>query len=162
MTTSAPAPVFGHLLRLTDHRGTFEHARFAEPRLEDGYCTDDMARVLVVAARHSGSPAVANRLARVAVQFLNDAQSFAGPCRNRMDRNGRWTDLPATEDAWGRCLWGLGTAAARSDVSLIRRLAVIQFQRSAAVRSPWPRAPWWCAGCRTGWRRAGWGTASPS
>jgi hypothetical protein len=83
---------------------------------------------------------VANRLARVAVQFLNDAQSFAGPCRNRMDRNGRWTDLPATEDAWGRCLWGLGTAAARSDVSLIRRLAVIQFQRSAVVRSPWPRA----------------------
>lgn len=133
-------PIFDHLLRMTDHRGTFEHASYSEPRREGGYCTDDMARVLVVAARQSGSPAVANRLARVAVQFLNDAQSFAGPCRNRMDRNGRWTDLPATEDAWGRCLWGLGTAAARSDVSLIRRLAVIQFQRSAAVRSPWPRA----------------------
>ena len=133
-------PIFDHLLRMTDHRGTFEHASYSEPRREGGYCTDDMARVLVVAARQSGSPAVANRLARVAVQFLNDAQSFAGPCRNRMDRNGRWTDLPATEDAWGRCLWGLGTAAARSDVSLIRRLAVIQFQRSAVVRSPWPRA----------------------
>jgi hypothetical protein len=137
---SAPGPNFDHLLRLTDHRGTFEHASFTEPRREGGYCTDDMARVLVVAARQSGSPAEANRLARVAVQFLNDAQSFAGPCRNRMDRNGRWTDLPATEDAWGRCLWGLGTAAASSDVSLIRRLAAIQFQRSATVRSPWPRA----------------------
>lgn len=57
-----------------------------------------------------------------------------------MDRNGRWTDAPATEDAWGRCLWGLGTAAAHSEVSLVRRLSVIQFERSAAVRSPWPRA----------------------
>ena len=140
MTAVTPDPNFDHLLRMTDHRGTFEHASYTEPRREGGYCTDDMARVLVVAARQSGSPAVANRLARIAVQFLNDAQSFAGPCRNRMDRNGRWTDLPATEDAWGRCLWGLGTAAAHSDVSLIRRLAVIQFQRSAVVRSPWPRA----------------------
>lgn len=140
MTTHTPEPNFDHLLRMTDQRGTFEHARFAEPRPEHGYCTDDMARVLVVAARQSDQRSETNRLAKVAVQFLNDAQSFAGPCRNRMDRNGRWTDDPATEDAWGRCLWGLGTAAAHSEVSLVRRLSVIQFQRSAAVRSPWPRA----------------------
>jgi len=140
MTAATPVPIFDHLLRMTDHRGTFEHALFAEPRREGGYCTDDMARVLVVAARQPDSLGEANRLARVAVQFLNDAQSFAGSCRNRMDRNGRWTDEPAVEDAWGRCLWGLGTAAAHSDVSLIRRLAVIQFERSAVVRSPWPRA----------------------
>jgi len=140
MTTRPPEPNFDHLLRMTDQRGTFEHARFSEPRPEHGYCTDDMARVLVVAARQSDSHSETNRLAKVAVQFLNDAQSFAGPCRNRMDRNGRWTNAPATEDAWGRCLWGLGTAAAHSDVSLVRRLSVIQFERSAAVRSPWPRA----------------------
>ena len=140
MTTRPPEPNFDHLLRMTDQRGTFEHARFSEPRPEHGYCTDDMARVLVVAARQSDSHSETNRLAKVAIRFLNDAQSFAGPCRNRMDRNGGWTDIPATEDAWGRCLWGLGTAAAHSDVSLVRRLSVIQFERGAAVRSPWPRA----------------------
>ena len=139
MSDKSPEPIFDHLLRLTDQRGTFEHASFSEPRIECGYCTDDMARVLVVAARQSDGLAETNRLTRVAVQFLNDAQSFAGPCRNRMDRNGRWIDEPAVEDAWGRCLWGLGTAAARSDVSLVRRLAVIQFERAAKVRSPWPR-----------------------
>jgi hypothetical protein len=139
MTSPAPTAVFDHLQQMTDDRGTFEHALLAEPRREHGYCTDDMARVLVVAARQPESAAQVNRLARVAVQFLNDAQSFAGTCRNRMDRNGRWTDEPATEDAWGRCLWGLGTAAAHSQVPLIRRLAVIQFERSAGVRSPWPR-----------------------
>lgn len=139
MTTRTPTVVFDHLQRMTDHRGTFEHALLSEPRREHGYCTDDMARVLVVACRQPDSAGEVNRLARVAVQFLNEAQSFAGKCRNRMDRSGRWTDEPATEDAWGRCLWGLGTAAARSEVSLIRRLAVIQFDRSATVRSPWPR-----------------------
>lgn len=140
MTAGTPQPVFDHLLKMTDQRGTFEHACFAEPRPEHGYCTDDMARVLVVAARQSDAGGETNRLAKVAIQFLNDAQSFAGPCRNRMDRNGRWTDLPAAEDAWGRCLWGLGTAAAHCEVSLVRRLSVIQFERSIAVRSPWPRA----------------------
>lgn len=140
MTAGTPDPIFDHLLRMTDQRGTFEHACLSEPRPEHGYCTDDMARVLVVTARQSDSRSETNRLTRIAVQFLNDAQSFAGPCLNRMDRNGRWTDVPAVEDAWGRCLWGLGTAAAHSEVSLVRRLAVIQFERAAKVRSPWPRA----------------------
>ncbi len=47
----APEPNFGHLISMTDERGTFEHALFSEPRPEHGYCTDDMARVLVVATR---------------------------------------------------------------------------------------------------------------
>jgi hypothetical protein len=140
MTARTPDPIFDHLLALTDDRGTFEHACFSEPRREHGYCTDDMARVLVVTTRQPDSAAAVNGLAGLAVRFLNDAQSYAGKCRNRMDRNGRFTDSPATEDAWGRCLWGLGTAAAHSDVSLVRRLAVIQFERAAVVRSPSPRA----------------------
>ena len=55
MTATTPEPRFDHLLRLTDRRGTFEHACFAEPRPEHGYCTDDMARVLVVATREPNS-----------------------------------------------------------------------------------------------------------
>lgn len=140
MTATTPEPRFDHLLRLTDRRGTFEHACFAEPRREHGYCTDDMARVLVVATREPDPGGEVNGLARMAVQFLNDAQSYAGTCRNRMDSTGRWEDEPSLEDCWGRCIWGLGTAAAHSDVSLVRRVAVIQFERAAQVRSPWPRA----------------------
>jgi hypothetical protein len=140
MSAAAPAPKFDHLLRLTDRRGTFEHASFAEPRPEHGYCTDDMARVLVVATREPDTGGEINGLAGLAVRFLNEAQAFTGACRNRMDNTGRWTDEPTFEDCWGRCLWGLGTAAAHSDVSLVRRLAVIQFERAAHGRSPWPRA----------------------
>jgi hypothetical protein len=137
------APVldpFAHLLRMTDHRATFEHALLTEPRREHGYCTDDMARVLVVTTREPESSGKVNGLAGKAIQFLNDAQAYNGACRNRMDSKGRWTDQPTTDDHWGRCIWGLGTAAAHSDVSLIRRLATIQFERAAKVRSPWPRA----------------------
>jgi hypothetical protein len=140
MTATVPEPRFDHLLRLTDRRGTFEHARFAEPRPEHGYCTDDMARVLVVATREPDSGGEVNGLARLALQFLNEAQSHAGTCRNRMNRKGRWEDEPSLEDWWGRCIWALGTAAAHSDVSLVRRLAVVQFERAVQVRSPWPRA----------------------
>jgi len=140
VTATTPDPRFEHLLRLTDRRGTFEHACFAEPRSEHGYCTDDMARVLIVATREPDPDGQVKGLAGVAVRFLNDAQSYAGPCRNRMDSKGRWEDKPSLEDCWGRCIWGLGTAAAHSDVALVRRLAVIQFERAVQMRSPWPRA----------------------
>ena len=140
MTAIAPPPKFDHLLRLTDRRGTFEHACFAEPRPEHGYCTDDMARVLIVATREPDTEGQVNGLAGIALRFLNEAQAYSGGCRNRMDRNGRWTDEPTTADHWGRCIWGLGTAAAHSDVSLVRRLAVIQFERAAHARSTAPRA----------------------
>ncbi|HEX3286073.1 MAG TPA: glycosyltransferase [Mycobacterium sp.] len=140
MTAATPSPKFDHLLRLTDRRGTFEHACFAEPRPDEGYCTDDMARVLVVATREPDADGPVNGLAGLAVRFLNEAQAFSGKCRNRMDRNGRWTDEPTTDDHWGRCIWGLGTAAAHSQVGIVRKLAVIQFGRAAQARSISPRA----------------------
>lgn len=140
MTGAPSTPVFAHLLRMTDHRATFEHACTTEPRRDHGYCTDDMARVLVVTTREPGASGPVNGLAGKALRFLNDAQSSNGSCRNRMDRAGHWTDQPGTNDHWGRCIWGLGTAAAHSGVSLVRRLAAIQFERAAKTRSPWPRA----------------------
>src|SRR5690349_12469977 len=138
--TTYPAPVFTHLLRLTDGRGTLEHARLTEPLPEHGYCTDDVARVLVVATRDHGPDRTLNGLAGVALRFLNDAQALTGPCRNRMDSTGSWVDTPALEDAWGRCIWGLGTAAAHSNVTWARQTAIMQFERAAQARSKYPRA----------------------
>src|SRR3954468_7541283 len=106
MTAAFTAPVFDPLLRLTDQRGTLEHARLAEPLPEHGYCTDDVARVLVVATRNDAPDFAMNALAGTALRFLKDAQPPPGACRNRMDSTGRWVDEPALEDAWGRCVWG--------------------------------------------------------
>ncbi|AXN49862.1 hypothetical protein [Mycobacterium marinum] len=140
MSSTAPAPSFEQLLRLTDSRGTLERARLAEPLPEGGYRTEDAAGVLVVATRDHGPDRTLNGLAGVALRFLNDAQSSTGACRNRMDDTGGWSDEPALEDAWGRCLWGLGTAVGHSNVAWTRESAIVQFERAARARSRRPRA----------------------
>ena len=135
-----PTPRFDHLLHMTDAHGTFEHAKLAEPRREHGYCTDDMARVLVVSTRepHPG-PAIKD-LVVLSVRFLGDAQNLDGRYRNRMNDRGRWTDRPTLEDSWGRSVWALGTAAAHARADSVRQVAVVQFERAARQRSPWLRA----------------------
>jgi hypothetical protein len=136
----APEPNFDHLISMTDARGTFEHALFSEPRPEHGYCTDDMARVLVVTTREPDRAPDVHDLALLSVTFLLGALDAQGTCRNRMDRNGTWEDFPALDDCWGRSIWGLGTAASRSDNQLIRELSTDGLQRAMQQRSPWPRA----------------------
>jgi hypothetical protein len=135
-----PEPHFGHLIAMTDERGTFEHALFNEPRPEHGYCSDDMARVLVVACRDQDDAMQAHTLALLSVRFLHDALDAQGKCRNRMDQSGSWEDPPTLDDCWGRSIWGLGTAAARSDDKLILDLSTNGLERAMRQRSPWPRA----------------------
>jgi hypothetical protein len=138
--TAYPAPDFRHLLAMTDVRGTFEHARFAVPRPEHGYCTDDMARVLVVAAREPVPMAGVRDLVRLSLRFLSRAQSLEGAYRNRLGPSGRWLDRPALEDSWGRSIWGLGTAAGSSGTDWVRQTATSELERAAHRRSRWPRA----------------------
>jgi hypothetical protein len=135
-----PLPNFAHLLAMTDERGTFEHALFAEPRPEHGYCTDDMARLLIVATRQSHPTTSVRRLAEISLRFLSDAQGAEGDVHNRMSSSGRWSDHRTLEDCWGRSLCGLGTASSHSDVEWVRQYATAQFERSAHRRSPWSRA----------------------
>jgi hypothetical protein len=135
-----PAPDFGHLIAMTDSHGTFEHALFAQPRVEHGYCSDDMARVLMVVAREPDHNPVMRGLAMLCLRFLQDALDSQGRCRNRMDRFGVWEDTPAVDDCWGRTIWGLGVAASRSNDSLVRHLATRGLERAMTQRSPWPKA----------------------
>ena len=136
-----PEPDFGHLINMTDERGTFEHALFAEPRPEHGYCSDDMARVLVVATRERGRASALRNLAMLSLRFLQDALDSQGRCRNRMNRSGGLgRSTRALDDCWGRSIWGLGTAVSHSDDHLIRHLATKGLERAMRQRSPWPRA----------------------
>jgi hypothetical protein len=136
----APPPDFRHLARMTDHRGLFEHADHTTPRRDHGYCTDDMARLLVVTSREPEPDAVVRGLAATALRFLIDAQGETGDCHNRMDHQGNWQDHRSVNDCWGRSLWGFGTAAARSPDHDVRQTALAHFERGAEQRSPWPRA----------------------
>src|SRR6476659_2311887 len=140
VTATMPPPNFGHLLGLTDRRGTFEHARHGEPSLDVGYRTDDVARALVVATREPSPDTTLNGLAAVSLRFLGDAQALSGACYTRMDSAGRWPGEPALDDCWGLCIWALGTTVLHSNVAWARQTAIVQFERAAQERSPWPRA----------------------
>lgn len=131
---SAHPDPFRHLVAMSDQRGLFEHADGNEPRLEHGYCTDDNARLLVVASR-APDVGAAHELSRLALHFVRSAQDADGRCRNRMDRTGSWTDTASTEDCWGRSLWGFGVAAAHHGNPSVRRWARRSFDKSIGQRS---------------------------
>src|SRR5258705_7242054 len=121
---------------MTDGRGTFEHAELTEPRREHGYCTDDMARVLVVTTREPNPSPSVLQLADLGLRFLGAAQTLDGRYRNRLDQTGKWLDQSSVDDCWGRSIWALGTAAAHSPSERVRQTALAQFERSAVLRSP--------------------------
>ncbi|HZU20839.1 MAG TPA: glycosyltransferase [Gaiellaceae bacterium] len=135
-----PAPRFDHLLRLSDATGIFEHAKLTVPRREHGYCTDDVARALVVLMREPERSAALERLAETCLAFLERAQLPDGRFHNRLSPAGEWLDDVGPDDATGRALWAAGVAALRATDPAHRRLARALFDAAAGFRSPWPRA----------------------
>ena len=129
---------FTHLHRLSDSTGLFEHAELTERRREHGYCVDDVARGLVVTTREPEPNATTTALAATYLRFLANAQGSDGGFHNRLATDLTWRDEPDVTDCWGRALWGLGTAAARS--AQLADEAIELFGVSAARRSPWTRA----------------------
>ena len=136
----APLPSFEHIVAMSDSVGTFEHAKLAQPRIGHGYCTDDMARVLVAACRETPRTPASTDVARLAYLFLVDAQGVDGRVRNRRDAGGRWRGRRGVEDAWGRAMWAFGTAMRLAPADWMRQGAASAFQRGLERRSPWPRA----------------------
>jgi len=126
-----------HLARMSDERGLFEHALNDAPRVEHGYCTDDNARLLVVASREPDE-GLAHDLSRLALRFVLSAQTDAGLVHNRFGYDGmyRWLDSAGTGDWWGRALWGLGVAASAHPNPGLRAEASWGFHRGARQRSP--------------------------
>lgn len=136
----APAPNFAHLSRLTDDVGLLEHARHAIARREHGYCTDDVARGLVVTSREPESSTELQRLSDCYLGFLLHAQDKTGAFHNRFGYDRRWADEAGLGDWWGRALWGLGTAAAGNSSEWIRFAARSAFARGANQRSASPHS----------------------
>jgi len=136
-------PSVRHLAALSDDVGLFEHAEFTRPRPEHGYCVDDVARGLAVLCRgpvRDDEVATAADLTRRYLAFVIEAQAPDGRVVNRRDVQGRWHGEPGVQDWWGRALWGLATAAARSSDPAVAAPALEGFERGAGLRSPWPCA----------------------
>lgn len=136
MAGVSAGPNFGHLHRMTDATGLFEHARHDRPRPEHGYCVDDAARALVVVCRARNADRRMQLLGRQYLTFTQAAIDPRGAVHNRMGSDGRWIDEPEVGDCWGRALWGLGTAAAHAPTASMRAEALLAFRAAARQRSP--------------------------
>ena len=133
-------PAFGHILSLSDDIGIFEHADHDVPRRDHGYCTDDVARLLIVAVREPDRSQAVRELGRTAFRFLAASQSTTGRTRNRRAANGRWQGRYGTEDCWGRSIWAFGTATLRAPEDWMRASAMSYFNHGVKQRSPHRRA----------------------
>ena len=134
------APSYAHLWHLTDTLGVFEHAEYDTPRVEHGYCVDDVARALVVAIREPDQTLELTQIAEVSLTFLENAMRYDGMMHNRMDAAGEWTDAATIGDWWGRAACALGTAAVHAPLALTRARAMKAFIGTARRRSPDTRA----------------------
>ncbi|MHB9149333.1 MAG: glycosyltransferase family 4 protein [Thermoleophilia bacterium] len=107
-----------YLRRLTDHTGILQHATFNVPDLRHGYCTDDNARALIVAALAEKVLPEDTTIARMRGTYLAFLQyalvGETGRFRNFLPYDRHWVEEMGSDDSQGRALWGLGVAIRES------------------------------------------------
>jgi hypothetical protein len=109
-----------HLKAFTDDTGILQHATFNIPDRVHGYCTDDNARALLVAAmgqkylptNGTGLHGLSGHYLGFLLYAYNEKN---GRFRNFMTYSRQWTEEIGSEDAHGRALWCIGKAVAFLD-----------------------------------------------
>lgn len=136
-----------HLRTMTDDTGLLQHAVYAIPRYEDGYCLDDNARALVLMTSledaRTETPSRIRSLSTRYLAFVRHAfDPEIGRFRNFMSYTRRWTERSGSEDSHGRALWALGAAGTRTGDSGRRAVATELFENALPATSDFtsPRA----------------------
>lgn len=137
--TSECERAFEHLDRLSDDRGIFRNGTASGFIDEQGYCTDDNARLLLVTSCEPDT-GIAHRLNHLALNFVLDSLDKDGRCRNRMDKSGNWADRARTNETWGRCVGALGVTASHHTDPSVRQMAMEGFTSALRQRSGEARA----------------------
>ncbi|HEU0123242.1 MAG TPA: glycosyltransferase family 4 protein [Bryobacteraceae bacterium] len=113
-----PRLKLNHLRRMTDSTGVFQHAIFSIPNFSEGYCTDDNARMFVLAVllgEAEEEPESVRTLATTSAAFLYHAFDNATKrFHNHLSFARQWLDERGSEDCHGRALWALGVGVGRS------------------------------------------------
>ena len=104
-----------HLKTLTDDTGILQHATYTIPDRSHGYCTDDNARAMLVAAMGQkymppngwGFDFLSGHYLEFLLYAYNEEN---GRFRNFMTYSRQWMEEIGSEDAHGRAIWCLGKA----------------------------------------------------
>lgn len=130
-THELPALDLRHVATLTDGTGILQHADFATPSRDAGYCVDDNARALLLMTLVEDAGCDAGSLVRsLAARYLafvsHAFDAERGRFRNFMSYARCWSEGAGSEDSHGRALWALGARVGRAREagrsSLARRL----------------------------------------
>ena len=128
-------PSLQHVLTLTDDVGIIQHARENVPNRSTGYCTDDVARALIVALmrlRCVEDDVEAWRLVSIYLAYLCDAQTSDGRFRNFMSYERAWLDDLGSHDSVGRAIWSLGYGVRFAPDAAWRRVCAGMLERTLA------------------------------
>ncbi|TWU29766.1 glycosyltransferase family 4 protein [Bythopirellula polymerisocia] len=129
-----PSLNLDHLLRMTDSTGILQHACYSIPNNQEGYCTDDNARALIltVLLEELGKDSrEVHQCASTYAAFLNYAfDSETGRFRNFMSYDRKWLEKDGSDDSQGRAIWALGTCIGRSQRRNLQAWAVQLFERA--------------------------------
>ena len=104
-----------HLRTLVDDVGILQHADGVIPARASGYCTDDMARLAIVALglRETTGAEEYNRMLARSIGFLRHAwDPERRGMHNFLSYDRRWLDEPHGGDHLGRAAWALGEVIA--------------------------------------------------
>ncbi|MBN8823606.1 MULTISPECIES: glycosyltransferase family 4 protein [unclassified Spirosoma] len=141
-----PSMQLDHLYRLTDSTGIVQHARHHLPFYEEGYCSDDNARALILAQMLLEGGINDPKLARTAdnyCAFINHAYNHEYKrFRNFMSYDRRWLEEFGSDDSTGRTIWALGTCIGRStDRNTISwAIPLLEYVLPSVVQMTSPRA----------------------
>ena len=121
------------MLRMSDDTGIFQHAVYAVPDPNHGYCIDDNARALIAALLHSQLRKHDERvvpmhryLTFLAYAYNEETRRF----RNFMGYDRRWLESVGSQDSQGRTVWALGLAVELAPDEALRELALNLFERT--------------------------------
>ncbi len=119
-----------HMRIMTDGTGILQHAKHSIPDRTHGYCVDDNARALIVAAMYYSL-----RKDKDVIPLIQTYLSFLhhsfnpenGRFRNFMSYDRQWLEEIGSDDSHGRSIWGLGVAIKYAPHDSIRNMAVRLF-----------------------------------
>jgi glycosyltransferase involved in cell wall biosynthesis len=123
--STPPELCLEHLIRLTDDTGVIQHATYSVPSRRSGYCVDDNARALIVAAqadRVHGSRET-RALVTTYLSYLYSSQDEDGVFRNFMSYERVLESAAPSDDCIGRAIWALGVTVHLAEDDGCRRLA---------------------------------------
>lgn len=134
-----------HLAVLMDDTCVLQHSAIGVPRLEEGYCVDDAARLLPIAARLAAASDDERdgeqwrvAIPRLIAYLRAAAMDGDGKMRNFMSWDRRWLDDPHDGDHVGRAVWGLGELVHERD-HVEEALDLLGLVAPRAASTPWTR-----------------------